>query len=169
MEEHPQNGDSRWLVVFETLSRYLSLGIEPEALFSETVNDALVEEGFEQNLIDDVFEWLREASLTSEIPELLSLWQPISGATRVVTSMEEKCIPQRVRKQIERAKASGLLTLDLAEKITENMMTLEHMDMTESEKINFLYDVIKSNLPNHKFESLRKVLIGSSANNDFYC
>ena len=156
-----------WWHVIEALSRYLSMGIDAASIFDDHIHQALASEGYKQKDIDHALEWLENASNSCEITEILAISQPITSAIRVPSSMEEKCIPQRVQQHIEKATACGIFSIDYSEKLRETLLSIEAKDWTETDQMQFVIEILKSNLPNHDIGALRKLLMGKKA--EFYC
>jgi uncharacterized protein Smg (DUF494 family) len=156
-----------WWQVVEALSRYLSMGIDAASIFDEHIHQALTAEGYSQSSVDQAMEWLEEASLSCEVGEILALSQPVSNSVRIPSTLEEKCIPTRIERHIEKATESGILSRDHSEKLRETLLSLDAKEWTESDQMQFVIEILQSTLPNHDADSLRKFLQGK--NNEFYC
>ena len=156
-----------WWPVVEALSRYLAMGVDAASIFDDHIHHALIAEGYSSDDIDQAMEWMEEASLTCEISEILALSQPVSKSVRIPSTIEEKCIPTRIDRHIEKATESGILSRDYSEKLRETLLSMETKDWSETDQMQFIIEILQSTLPNHDADALKKFLLGK--NNEFYC
>ncbi len=108
-----------------------------------SLKEMLTEQGFSPGGIVKAFDWIEQASLSGNLMDALSMLTPDSDCVRVQHPTERIGIHPRIWRVIERSRARGLISLEMAERLIDGFRTIDTRDWELNDIETAMHEILK--------------------------